>query len=83
MINVKMHSINTEPSIVTMKNVYEDDAKWINENDVSIEMECLSGIYVVYGECNDNKHIVTDNGRTCEETIKDLVQRMKYDSSRI
>lgn len=63
--------------IIEMTNIYNDDAKFFNDNDYFVSMEELTtGDFVVYARPNDmdeeDEVLVMDRGRTCEETMKEL-----------
>lgn len=70
--------------IQEIHNVYEEDAKYINDNDIQLSMEELfENMYAVYfddgTEVNGqpDEILVMSKGRTCQETIKEGVQLLK------
>jgi len=67
------------------KNVYPDDADYININNILVSMEELEpdniAIYFDYGKVDvdgePDELIELSFGRSCEETIKSGVERIK------
>lgn len=71
---------NIQRSKVT--NIYKEDKNFINQNKLLLSLEELAtGEFAVYlrhpKEDEDKEITVLAMGRTCEETIKELVTRYK------
>ena len=67
---------------LNITNVYEEDAKFFEDNQVRISMEELNNEFIIYGtHCDDvdgeYEQIVFSGGRTCQESLHELVGLMK------
>jgi hypothetical protein len=63
-------------------NIYEDDRKFILENNLKLTLEELpTGMFCAYlrqnDEDEDEEVLTLSRGRTCQETIKELVMLFK------
>lgn len=72
---------NGDRTDIICRHIYEDDAKYIYENDLILSMEDneLLG-YVLYLENDRDEELETtciSNGRNCHECIKELVESYK------
>jgi len=76
---------NGKKEDIDLKNVYPDDADYINNNHILVSMEELSdnnfAIYFDYGKVDEegepDELIELSFGKSCQETIKTAVERIK------
>lgn len=71
---------------VDIHNVYPGDQQFFEEHDIIVSMEELRGEYIVYGymagtDPEETEQIVFANGRSCEETLHELVELCKQEYS--
>ena len=67
---------------ILVKNVYEEDADFICDNNLVLTLEQLTtGDFAIYlrheDDDEDDELITIANGRSCEECIKELVDKYK------
>lgn len=73
----------TGTRLIDCSNVYEEDVRFFEENNVKVSMEELNdGTIVCYGAPyeNDNEDtevLVFDEGRNCHDTLHALVEEYK------
>lgn len=69
------------PTIADVTNIYKEDADFINKNKLVLSLEELStGQYCLYladPENSENEVLTLANGRSCQETIQNLVHLYK------
>lgn len=63
-------------------NVYEEDAKFFEDNQVRVSMEVLNNEFIIYGthyddEGGEYEQIVFSGDRTCQESLHELAGLMK------
>ena len=67
---------------ILLKNIYEEDADFIYENNLVLTLEQLTtsdfAIYLRHEDDEEDDELITiSSGRRCEECIKELVDRYK------
>ena len=64
--------------VIDCRNVYPDDAKWFDDNQVAVSMEDIGDMIAVYADVGKevdgepDELIELSQGRTCEETLHAL-----------
>jgi len=68
---------------VTIRNIYPEDADYINKNNIKVSLEDLGTDYCVWFddgkiiEDEPDEIIVLSQGKNCQETIKEGVRLLK------
>lgn len=83
MLNVLMYQRPTgERKYVDIKNVYPEDAKWFNDNNIKVSMEpdATEGNYICYADYGDpeNEAIEFSLGKNCEDTLHALRETTEH-----
>ncbi len=75
---------NGRQEVIELTNVYPEDEAWFKENNIGISMEedSVGGqvVYGDYGVVEDGEPvemIVFSKGRSCQDTLKELRQRIE------
>ena len=83
MLATVFHPPNARQTEIDLKNVYPEDEAFFQENNVSISLEDIGGMFVIYALCEgmeeEDELLVLSHGRSCQETLKELrVECVKY-----
>ena len=81
-VNMDFYKSGGDYETIFAKNVYEEDAKFVKENNIHISIEQLScgdiAMYVRHEtEDEDEEIIVIAGNRSCQETLKYALQRYR------
>lgn len=81
MLGVHYFNHNGE-HLIDCVNVLPEDAKFFEDNNIKVSMEELAGDIIVYGcpyadESEESEVIVFSAGRSCEDTLRELVNECK------
>lgn len=65
--------------LIDCRNVYEEDEKYFQDNDIKVSMEELKGEIIVYGcpysdESEESELIVFAKDNSCEDTLQKLAK---------
>lgn len=78
------HQPYGEKEIAEVTSIYPDDADFINQNNIDVSMEELEHDYVIYfdyGKRDEEgepiEHVELSSGKSCEDTIKSGVEKLK------
>lgn len=79
------HKPNGRKEQIELTNIYSEDAKYINDNDIKVSLEQLDyndfAIYFDYGLVDEDdepiEHIELTLGKSCEETINKAINTIK------
>jgi hypothetical protein len=70
---------NGEQVELNMSNIYSEDEAYFADNNVRISFEDIGEMYAVYAFCDgmedeedEEELLVLSQGRSCEETLKEL-----------
>ena len=84
-INVTVyHKPDGRKEPIEVKNIYKDDADFINDNDIKVSMEELNQDIIVYfdygkkdGDGEPIEHIVISGNRSCIKTMKEGIEKIR------
>lgn len=66
---------------VDIKNIFPEDEEYFTRNGISISMEPIGQEFVVYanigGTYSEDEVLVLSKGRSCEETMAELVDQCR------
>lgn len=68
--------------LLDITKILSEDAKYFQDNDIKVSMEELAGEIIVYGcpyadRSEESEVIVFAAGRSCEDTLHELVEKCK------